>query len=167
MVANLNTQMSNFAFFWASASPFSNWFKSPFEHNGVKYNCSEQYMMHMKALVFEDSEVANEILKEKDPRKQKAWGREVRSFEQATWEAVCQEIMVDGLLSKFRQNPYCLKALLNTGDKIIAEASPYDKVWGIGMTEDNPLATQPDKWLGKNLLGIVLMRVREILKNEQ
>jgi len=153
-----------FEFFWSG--PFSNWYRSSFEHNGVKYNCGEQYMMHQKALLFSDTEIADEIMLEKDPRKQKAWGREVRGFDESTWIASCQDIMVEGLLSKFRQNPYCQEKLLSTGDKIIVEASPYDKIWGIGLSETDPRATDPAQWLGQNLLGVVLMKVRDILKHE-
>ena len=150
----------NFVFFWAGSSPFSNWHKSKFTHNDVEYNCSEQYMMHMKALMFGDTEVAELIMEQKDPRKQKMLGREVRHFDHELWFEKCQEVMVDGLISKFTQNPSMLKVLLDTGDKIIAEASPYDTVWGIGMAEDHPDVLNQSKWNGHNLLGKVLMSAR-------
>ena len=151
-----------FVFFWGNKSCFSNWHKTPFTHDGVNYNCSEQYMMYKKAMLFMDFEIAAEILKEKDPRKQKAWGREVRGYDDATWMAKCQSIMVDGLTSKFQQNPDCLKELLETGDRIIVEASPMDKVWGIGLAENDPRAHDQSQWLGQNLLGIVLMKTRDV-----
>jgi len=155
----------NFIFFWANASPFSNWYKSKFTHNGVQYNCSEQYMMHMKALMFNDTEVAELIMEQKDPRKQKFLGRQVRNFDQNVWLEKCQDIMVDGLISKFTQNPAILGTLLNTDDKIIVEASPYDTIWGIGLSEDNPDALDQSKWRGQNLLGIVLMRARDEIRS--
>lgn len=155
----------NFIFFWANASPFSNWHKSKFTHNGVQYNCSEQYMMHMKALMFNDTEVAELIMEQKDPRKQKFLGRQVRNFDQNVWLEKCQDIMVDGLISKFTQNTAILETLLNTDDKIIVEASPYDTIWGIGLSEDNPDALDQSKWRGQNLLGIVLMRARDEIRS--
>jgi ribA/ribD-fused uncharacterized protein len=74
--------------------------------------------------------------------------------------------MVDGLISKFTQNPDILKILLDTEDKILAEASPYDKIWGIGFAEDDPRAKYQSQWQGKNLLGKVLMRVRERIRGD-
>jgi ribA/ribD-fused uncharacterized protein len=71
--------------------------------------------------------------------------------------------MVPGLVSKFTQDSYSLQCLLDTEDSIIVEASPYDKVWGIGMKKDDPRATDPSQWDGQNLLGIVLMKARDII----
>ncbi len=158
--------MNEFTFFWQSGSPFSNWYQpSDFTVDGVTYNCSEQYMMHMKALLFNDTEVADLIMEQRNPRKQKMLGREVRGFDDAIWMSKCEELMVVGLVAKFTQIPGLYEKLMNTGDTIIVEASPYDKVWGIGMTEDDPRATDPAKWNGKNLLGKVLMEAREFLKD--
>ena len=107
-------------------------------------------MMHMKAKLFEDAETAALIMQEKDPRKQKALGRQVRNFDQAEWEANAVDIMVSGLISKFVQNPAMRQELMDSGDTIIAEASPYDTVWGIGLTADDPRAQDQSQWLGKN-----------------
>lgn len=156
--------MNKFTFFWQIASPFSNWHKSSFVHNGVTYSCAEQYMMHMKALAFDDVEVAALIMETNEPRHHKMLGREVRNFDASTWSAICKEVMVDGLVSKFLQNPNCLEALLASGETILVEASPYDKIWGIGMLESDPNATDQTKWLGQNLLGFVLMEVRDVIR---
>ena len=120
--------------------------------------------MHQKALLFKDFDVAEMIMEQTQPRKQKFLGRQVRGYEDDVWMDECQSIMFSGLTSKFRQNKYCLESLLNTGDTIIVEASPYDKIWGIGMLEDDPRATDPLQWEGKNLLGTVLMKVRDGLR---
>ena len=153
-----------FTFFWGSDSPFSNWYMSPFVLHGMQYNCSEQYMMYKKARLFKDFDVAEMIMEQSHPRKQKFLGRQVRGYDDATWMAECQSTMVEGLKAKFTQNIYCLECLIDTGDSILVEASPYDKIWGIGMTEDDPRATDPTKWEGKNLLGVVLMKVRDDIK---
>jgi len=158
--------MSGFTFFWQSESPFSNWHPSPFTHDGVQYNCSEQYMMHQKALLFGDTEVAQLIMETDSPRAQKMLGREVRNFDPKVWSENCISIMVDGCLSKFEQNPALGAQLLATGKTAVVEASPYDKVWGIGMTADDPRATDPTQWEGQNLLGHVLMEVRDLMNEK-
>jgi hypothetical protein len=136
----------------------------PFVHNGKQYNCSEQYMMYKKAMLFKDYDVAEMIMEQSHPRKQKFLGREVRNYVDSTWMAKCKDIMVAGLTEKFLQDTYCLTTLLDTGDAIIVEASPTDKIWGIGLSEDDPRAQNKKHWLGKNYLGEVLMRTRDIIR---
>ena len=120
--------------------------------------------MYKKALLFKDIDVAEMIMEQSHPRKQKFLGRQVRGYDDAIWMANCQDIMVPGLVSKFTQDSYSLQCLLDTEDSIIVEASPYDKVWGIGMKKNDPRATDPTQWEGQNLLGIVLMKARDIIK---
>lgn len=153
--------MNNFAFFYSSLHPFSNWYMCPFVHHGHEFNCGEQYMMYKKAMMFKDYDVAEMIMQQGHPRKQKFLGREVRGFVRGVWNERCKPIMVEGLTSKSMQDTYCLTTLLDTGDSIIVEASPTDKIWGIGMSEDDPRATNPTLWLGTNWLGEVLMQVRD------
>jgi ribA/ribD-fused uncharacterized protein len=152
-----------FVFFWESDSPFSNWYPQSFIHEEKSYNCSEQYMMYRKALLFNDYDVAEMIMEQTSPRKQKFLGRQVRGFDQEQWMEHCEEIMIPALVSKFTQDSYSLKCLLETGDATIVEASPYDKIWGIGMDKDDPRAIYTDQWDGLNLLGKVLMKTREII----
>lgn len=122
--------------------------------------------MHMKALMFGDDEVASLIMKSKDPYEQKKLGREVRGFDKRLWDAKCKPIMVEGLVSKFSQDEYCKKTLLETNDKIIVEASPTDRIWGIGLAEDDPRALNKNTWRGTNWLGEVLMQARDKLRKE-
>ena len=157
--------MNNLVFFYSSSHPFSNWYACPFVHEGKQYNCSEQYMMYKKAMLFGDHEVADMIMEQNSPRKQKFLGRQVRGYVDEVWMGKCQDIMVPGLVSKFMQDTYSLNCMLETGDSIIVEASPYDKIWGIGMTKDDPRATDPAQWEGKNLLGIVLMKARDVIRS--
>ena len=154
----------NFVFFYGSTSPFSNWYLHQFTHDNQQYNCSEQYMMHKKALLFNDYDVADMILKEKAPRNQKFLGREVRGFDDKIWTAQCRDIMVEGLISKFTQDTYSMNTLLDTGDKILVEASPTDTIWGIGLGRDDPGALDQTTWQGQNLLGITLMQVRDAIR---
>ena len=123
-------------------------------------------MMHMKALMFGDSEVAQLIMEQKDPRAQKMLGREVRNFDNELWFEECEPMMVRGLISKFTQHEHLLVALLETEGKILVEASPHDSIWGIGMKEDHPDILDPLKWKGHNLLGRSLMNARrQIIEN--
>lgn len=154
-----------FTFFYSSSHPFSNWYMCPFIHNGHEFNCGEQYMMYKKAMKFRDYDVAEMIMQQGHPRKQKFLGREVRGFVKSIWDAECKPIMVEGLVSKFMQDSYCLTTLLETEDSIIAEASPTDRIWGIGMSEDDPRATNPALWNGTNWLGDVLMEVRDEIRS--
>ena len=54
--------------------------------------------------------------------------------------------------------------LISTNNKILVEASPFDKIWGVGLDQNNPDILDENKWKGQNLLGKVLMNVRNKLK---
>ena len=154
----------NFTFFYSNSHPFSNWYKMPFIHNGKEFNCGEQFMMYKKAMLFKDYDVADMIMTQSNPRNQKFLGRQVRNFVEAEWNAVCKPTMVEGLTSKFMQDTYSLTTLLDTGDTIIVEASPTDRIWGVGLAENDPLILDPTKWRGTNWLGDVLMEVRDVIR---
>jgi len=139
-------------FFWNGV--FSNWHESHFEVDGVKYNCGEQYMMHQKAMTFNDQETANKILQAQSARRQKELGREVRNFNLAKWDLVKYELVKKGLREKFNQNPQLKKQLLKYKGFQIVEASPDDTIWGIGFFECE--AIQNIKNWGENLLGKIL-----------
>ena len=121
-------------------------------------------MMAKKAALFCDAEHRAEILSVRDPKRIKALGREVRGFEEAVWQRFRYAIVLNGSWLKFSQNRELRDFLLSTGDKILVEASPYDRVWGIGLTEHEEAAENPLKWKGENLLGFALTEVREELR---
>lgn len=141
----------------------SQWWVAPFEEDGVTYHTAEQYMMGGKAALFNDEEVRTKILATKDPKACKKLGRQVRGFEASVWDAHKYAIVRQANLLKFGQNPELRTWLLSTASQVIVEASPYDKVWGIGLTQDDPKAKDPQQWDGENLLGFALMEVREEL----
>lgn len=147
-------------FFWGGE--FSQWYPSTFIIDEKSYNCAEQYMMEQKALYFNDRESAIKIMNTSDPREQKALGRKVKNFDADKWMEVCYDIVLKGNIAKFSQNEELLEVLRSTGNKEIAEASPYDKIWGIGLDEYNPLILDKKNWNGMNLLGKVIMEVRDI-----
>ncbi len=154
--------MSEYTFFWNG--PFSQWYPSPFkDDDGIQFTCAEQYMMYRKAKLFGDEEVANKILATSDPREQKRLGRIVRGFDAGKWDIHCMQIVENGNYFKYKQNPKCLKALMATGDTVIVEASPYDRIWGIGFDEAHALSNK-DRW-GENKLGQCLMAVRDKIRS--
>jgi ribA/ribD-fused uncharacterized protein len=87
-------------------------------------------------------------------------GRQVKGFDPELWASKCFDIVVRGNILKFSQNQDARRHLIHTLNKTLVEASPYDKIWGIGIGQDDPRATNPALWEGKNLLGLALMSVR-------
>lgn len=120
-------------------------------------------MMYRKAQLFGDSDAAHGILEAGNPGKAKAIGREIRGFDQELWNDHRFEIVVAGNLAKFDSDPMLRDFLLGTGKRVLVEASPVDKIWGIGMAQDNPSCENPNLWKGLNLLGFALMEVRDRL----
>ena len=147
-----------------TAACFSQWYDCGFVVDGVSYHTAEQYMMAAKARLFKDEAVFQEIMSADDPAAYKKLGRKIHGFDQALWDACKYDIVVAGNKAKFGQNPILKEFLLSTGDAIIAEASPYDKIWGIGLHIAQALKGTVDDWKGENLLGCALMEVRDWLK---
>ncbi|MCP1135671.1 NADAR family protein [Paenibacillus polysaccharolyticus] len=153
--------MEKFTFFWQTASPFSQWFKADFTVNGVQYTSAEQYMMHQKALLFGDQQIADKIMKTRSASVQKKLGRQVTGFDQTIWESECQRIVYKGNQAKFTQNEDLLAALLATQGTTLVEASPDDRIWGVGLAEEDPRIRNRKTWRGTNWLGEILTRLRE------
>lgn len=149
-----------------------NWYNSPFVMDGIEYLHVEMALMAGKALLFSTGKhqdfnlkILDQILSEKDPNKCKKLGSQVKDFDDETWEKEGYMIAKNSCLAKFQQNEDLKTLLLNTGDSILAEASPYDKKWGIGLKPNNRDVYDIKKWQGRNLLGKILMEVREELRN--
>lgn len=127
-------------------------------------------MMACKAELFGDQEIRKQILGCSDPKQIKALGRKVRGFDQAVWDKFKYAIVLNGNWCKFSQNRELREFLLSTGDSVLVEASPYDRIWGIQLSADAPEAQNPFGWRGENLLGFALMEVRDellrVTKNE-
>jgi len=141
----------------------SQWTPATFVVDGETYSSAEQFMMCGKARLFGDEPSRQAILATSNPREQKRLGRAVRPFDQTRWQAACQDIVYAGNLAKFQQNAGLRALLLATGARTLAEASPLDAIWGIGVSASDPRALDPARWRGQNLLGQVLMRVRAAL----
>ncbi len=141
----------------------SQWYPSQFTINGFTYNCAEQWMMAEKARTFGDTATLAKILSAKYPKAQKELGRSVTPFNPAKWDRLSRDVVYQGNLHKFAENPALGKLLKATGKAKIGEASPYDDLWGIGMDAKAKGAFNPATWKGKNWLGEALMRVRKAL----
>ena len=153
-----------YCFFWQTGSPFSQWTPSRYECNDYEYSCAEQGMMHSKALLFGDEVTAQEIMDATSPRTMKQLGQtKVRNFEEKKWKKNRERIVYEQNVAKFSQNEHLLWALMNTRDRILVEASPSDKIWGIGLHERDAVQVPANRWKGLNLLGKTLMRVRDTL----
>lgn len=144
----------------------SNWYKSEFTVDGVKFINSEQWMMYQKAKTFGDDEIAQKILTSTSPSEIKGLGRKVRNYDDTIWNGVRQILVYEGLKAKFEQNQDLAKQLLDTGDDILVECNPTDNIWAIHMAEDDPRVKDISQWQGQNLLGFTLMLVRAYLKKK-
>lgn len=161
-----------YLFFWGhqpekngatSNSCLSNWHPAPFTLDDITYPTSEHYMMAQKAKLFGDTRTHQSVLKAKTPKEAKALGRKVGGFNEEAWNNHRIEIVVSGNEAKFSQHPIMKDFLLSTRDAVLVEASPYDRVWGVGMSADHPAIEEPKAWQGLNLLGFALMEVRSRL----
>jgi len=158
-----------FIFFWGhraskngvTTSCFSQWYNASFVVDGQHYPTAEHFMMAEKAALFGDLDARQQVLQAEDPATAKALGRQVRGFDEATWLENRFSIVVRASHAKFMQNPELQHFLKQTGSCVLVEASPVDKVWGIGLAKDDWKASDPNLWAGLNLLGFALMRVRD------
>jgi ribA/ribD-fused uncharacterized protein len=141
----------------------SQWYPAPFEVDGCLFPTAEHYMMVHKALLFDDRETAERMLRAPDPRAVKTVGRSVKGFNEEIWDANRFTIVVNGNHAKFSQNTSLRAFLVATRTRILVEASPQDRIWGIGLAADSEAATNPFAWRGLNLLGFALMVVRDRL----
>ncbi|KAJ6571855.1 hypothetical protein B0H19DRAFT_937067, partial [Mycena capillaripes] len=156
----------------------SQWYKAPFTatvnmdgvDQEITFPSNEHWMMLQKALLFSDLDVAKEVLSidgtsKQDMKYVKGLGRQVKHFKEDVWVKNRERIVTEGTIHKFRQNADLREKLFATGDTMIVEASPFDKIWGIGCGEANALS-RTAKW-GLNLLGKALVEARRVLREEE
>lgn len=155
-----------FTFFWGD-EPFSQWSRIGFTIDGKKYNCAEQWMMACKARHFDDHETEKKIMAADHPKTQKALGREVKNFQKHEWARVAKDYVYQGNKAKFTQHPQARKQLLQTKGTTLVEASPTDKVWGIGLKDTHPDAKDRSKWPGTNWLGDILTKLRDEFQEQE
>ncbi|MDH6138799.1 ribA/ribD-fused uncharacterized protein [Kitasatospora sp. GP30] len=161
-----------YLFFWGhrpqrdgsiGAGSLSQWWPSAFEIDGVRYATAEHWMMASKARLFGDEEAVPRILAARSPAEAKKLGQMVRGFREERWAEARFGLVTAGNVAKFEQDPALREYLLGTGNRVLVEASPLDRVWGIGLAADDERAADPARWRGLNLLGFALMAAREQL----
>ena len=155
---------ANLHFFYGGF--LSQWFYAPFYVMRTEYLTAEHYMMHKKAELFGDNLISALILNTYEPSEVKKLGKQVQNFDIIKWNEKKFDIVVQGNWYKFHNYKDLKRKLLATGDSILVEASPTDRIWGIGRPMGYSQLHDVDSWRGENLLGFALMKVREKVKNE-
>lgn len=164
-----------YVFFWGhqprhgdviGAHCLSQWWPATFTVDGLAFATAEHYMMWRKATLFGDTATAERIRAATHPQQAKTLGRKVAGFDERIWVEQRYDIVVAGSVAKFGQHDELRKYLLGTGDRVLVEASPVDRIWGIGLAADDPRAEHPAKWQGQNLLGFALMDARAALRGD-
>jgi ribA/ribD-fused uncharacterized protein len=158
-----------YVFFWGhqpgkngvTASCFSQWYAAPFVVEGQHYPTAEHFMMAEKAALFGDQATRAQVLQASNPGAAKALGRQVCGFDETAWLENRFSIVTRANEAKFSQNVELGQFLKMTGSRVLVEASPVDRIWGIGLAQDDEKVNNPDQWRGLNLLGFALMQVRD------
>lgn len=182
----VNEPKPNHTYFWKSQSVFSQWHPAKFVYKDITFSSAEQFMMYSKAKLFgaddvaqkimdynerplikkflngeiSDSDICNDkdMLREWDSYQKaiKDHGREVKQYVEEVWKS--KRVAIVGVASreKYNQNPSYKEELLKCAGTKMVEASPYDKIWGIGLKKEDAIKMAPEKWPGLNLLGKVL-----------
>lgn len=156
----------------------SNWFRSKFtldlssvipsdKRGSVMFTCGEQAMMCGKASLFGDHKTWDKIMEASHPREMKDLGREVKGYNDPRWIASRYQIVLTAVVEKYRQNDSARSLLLDSGDDTFVEASPSDKIWGIGLAQDAPGIEDPKTWQGLNLLGKAVTEARDLLRTNR
>lgn len=164
---SLYTETNDSIFFYKAKGKYgfmSNFWRCEFTDakTNTKFNCSEQYFMYRKCLLFDPNNLPllKDILNETSPTAIKRFGRQVRNYNENVWNQERQKCMYDGLVLKFGQNPDLMTRLQATKPKMLYEASKYDRIWGIGYYPDDALHTHTRSF-GTNLLGKTLVQLRD------
>jgi ribA/ribD-fused uncharacterized protein len=173
LVALTHAKRVKYVFFWGhrpqrdgsiGTGCLSQWWPAPFTVEGRTFRTAEHYMMWRKAMMFGDVSMAERIVAAGHPRQAKMLGRGVRDFDEQSWVDGRFAIVVDASLAKFGQDPSLRDFLVGTGSRVLVEASPTDRIWGIGLSAADDRAADPARWKGLNLLGFALMQARDQLR---
>ena len=164
LLSEEHTQETKYVYFWKGY--LSQWAKHEFVEDGVLYKTPEHYTMVKKAELFNHHTLVPIMLTVDHPANVKQLGRQVHNFKLDVWNEHCDEFVIRGNLLRFQQHPDMKQRLLDTGDAILVEASPLDKIWGVGLAAEDPMIKDPKTWRGLNKLGFALMAVRDMLRDE-
>jgi ribA/ribD-fused uncharacterized protein len=150
---------------WAGhPRPFSQWHAgAPFEKYGLRFPTAENWMMWRKAQLFGAPQEMLDAILAAGPAEARKLGRQVPGFVESVWQVAARPLVAEGNYAKFTQNPAALRCLLETASTTLVEASPWDRLWGIGLAAEDPRALSRATWRGHNWLGEVLTDIRDTL----
>lgn len=150
--------------FYGRDSKFSNHFQCRFTWDNIEFSSIEQYLAFRRACIAGRKDLSNQAMRSQDPADAKRLMHVLKQLDsEPKWLAQRQDILFSGLMAKFTQNDFLLKYLMESGNRQLGEAST-DTTWGIGRPLTDQLALDPSRWIGDNLLGTTMMKVREELK---
>ncbi|MBB1509960.1 NADAR family protein [Tessaracoccus sp. MC1756] len=138
-------------------------YPAPFESDGELFRTVEHYIAWRKATLFGDKHSAQRVLRAEAPTTARAIGRTVRPFNDEVWKSHRFDVAVAANVAKFAADPQLADHLRSTGRSVLVNASPIDRVWGIGLSADDPAAQDPTRWPGLNIQGFALMEARRRL----
>ena len=156
-----------YTLFYGISSPFSQFHPSPFVLKGKSFKCAEQYYAYKKARVFGDHVIAKKIMSSKSPRKMKMLGRKVSGFDEGKWRKRCRHVVRKASIAKYTQNDKLRRKLFQTAGTVLVEASPWDRIWGIGLSKTDHRSLNKKLWRGNNWLGYILTEVRDKLMQSE
>ena len=149
--------------YFSELNPLSNFHPSKISYEGQIYHNSEQLIPHKKAQLFGDEIAEAQILATSSVLECKLEAKNIRNFDQQTWEESAKSICYDGIKLKFVQNPWLRNLLLSTNDDILGEAT-YDKFWGTGVPIHRNDCTDRTQWHSNGIMGEMLMEIRMELR---
>ena len=141
--------------FHGELSPWSN-----FHRSRQEYHSAKQWIQFQKAMLFVDSNIANQILRSSTPRECKQLSHYIHRVDQAKWKNEGFDLCLGRIRAKFSQNRDLYTMLKTTKPKVLAEAS-NDKVWGTGISLRDSQALNMNKWSGKGWLSNMLTIIRD------
>ncbi|KHJ84345.1 hypothetical protein OESDEN_15943 [Oesophagostomum dentatum] len=131
--------------------------------HGKRFTSTEQYYMWSKAKFCKDYSAANAILYLNDPKMIKQVGSQLENFDETRWRHFAWRVMMKAVMAKFKLDRRMRYQLFRTAGSVLVEASPHDIYWGIGLSIDDPNVADPTQWKGLNVMGEVLMQIRDVL----
>ena len=145
--------------FFGELNHLSNFHMCKFEHEGITYHSTEQFIQRQKALLFKNVEIAKQIETSMSPLECKHLARNIVNYEQDKWLNSARALCEPGIYSKFEQNEKLKESLLQTGNLTLVESS-YDKYWGTGIPLQDDRCLVSSRWHTQGLLGIILQQTR-------
>jgi ribA/ribD-fused uncharacterized protein len=152
---------SKYVFFNSSKAPYSIDFLRAFKVEDIVYKSILEYLLCEKANFYKKDELYNSIKNSNDTNEQIELGNTLESSKE--WLEKEDQLLFNANKEKFTQHKDLQHVLLQVKDKELVKTGKGDTYWGIGLDTMDLNSQKKDAWLGKNKLGVNLMKVREDL----